>query len=261
MFVFGLVFVQVFLDITIRHNTWDAGRQLAETTYAIFSTCDCPENLRSRISTGFAGRDGRLFHTASIKLSWTPTNSTWSFKSDRHFLIWSMVMRVGSKPTRDFSGSSSKKVSTVGVSGNPDFIRVQLESNCWLACKKYRPSVHKAALSVVTTANPVTYSDTWTILCFSTTNQQIPWIQKWTHVVHRTQQYIPTTLGYGKSTVKRRNQSEPDAHLPMEPNTRADCTLKEADEGLAIGEWSKWQLQKPFFSPACSAFRMIDSGR
>lgn len=37
----------------------------------------------------------------------------------------------------------------------PSFIKVQLLSSCCCACKKYRPSVHNAALVWVTIAVPM----------------------------------------------------------------------------------------------------------
>ena len=47
---------------------------------------------------------------------------------------------------------------TLYMSDKPVFINIQLLSSCCCACKKYRPSVHNAALVWVTIAVPVKFS-------------------------------------------------------------------------------------------------------
>ena len=72
--------------------------------------------------------------------------------ADRLFLVTLQVSFISVLCSCVFLVMSNFKVFSNDCS--PSLMRIQFSSSCFSACKKYRPSVHRAALSVVITAVP-----------------------------------------------------------------------------------------------------------
>ena len=125
-------------------------------TSATFSFQSFPAYCKSSTQTLLFGCGGRSSHTKSTKFCCTATSRfppiPKSFTSVSHEELDKVV---GSAPTTEPNGSLPfNHCPNVGLSGSRSFTSTQLSSSCCSACKKYRPSVHKAAWCRVITAVP-----------------------------------------------------------------------------------------------------------
>eukprot|EP01137_Pigoraptor_chileana_P003655 Opistho-2@44148 len=131
---------------------------MAARSSVSFCECDLPVFSRGRGNMRPDGAPGRSPpHTASTRLRLTATRDMRPSRR-RCFSNWRNLdagTRKGSTPMTLPSASTRTSHSGCdGVSGVPIRISCQLSSSCISACKKYRPSVHNAALSKVTMAAP-----------------------------------------------------------------------------------------------------------
>src|SRR5690349_10261208 len=94
-----------------------------------------PEYSTANGKIGFRFVCGLDCQTRSIRFSLIGTSS-WpnSARRSRRKQAASYEINLGSRPTRDLGGRVFLSHSSLdGTSGRPDFMRVQLESSCWLA--------------------------------------------------------------------------------------------------------------------------------
>ena len=115
-----------------------------------------PLQRSSRIhtfSSGICGRSVQISPTRSFSVSMDPPFSTAIFRNSSALTAPKVLP---SNPTRPPARSSSFTYSaTVGTPGSPmRNSRMPVPFNCSSACRKYLPSVHSPASSMVITAVP-----------------------------------------------------------------------------------------------------------